>query len=222
VLGQSALPDIRPATEGVNRGTSGLEREALVEASRLAAARRLLGAGDPSVTGTRGVATRIRGRRRRRLAPACYWLFRLLLADRAGRLLTELAVPIAGWAETRPGRSFVLTRQMLSPAHPEIQRALHGQILEWLEQFGRLEKPRARVWIGREHAIAGRLRHLHARLSALLQPDLFHTPRHTAAAAQRQLVAEALASSEERLRELSDRQSPQVAGCDLLLAVSLE
>jgi superfamily II DNA or RNA helicase len=223
VLTDTELPQAERLADGGLRLLD-LREEAALEAARIVITRRLWPGTDGRPPEPGPFAARIR-RNRARWTPTAnrYWLFRLLLVDEDGRPADELSIAIGATGTRLAGRAAAITRGLLDPAQPGIQQALRVQVSEFLERASRLGEARDALWMQRERAIRARLQQRQSRLAAaLLQPGLFEAGRQRIAAAQAQMLADAVVASSVRLTEIAARRRLHADGCDLVLAVSLE
>ncbi len=150
----------------------------------------------------------------RRTSSALMWLALWLeYADCDGRLVWETISALSGNHEwTRQGSRRQI-RRLIDSSWPQIQRDArihHQRVAHLVAQSLRMSMA---LGVARERAIARDITARHARMAAdLLQPGLFDRRTERRAAAQREVVDQALAHCHDRLEELERGRSATAAG----------
>jgi superfamily II DNA or RNA helicase len=199
-----------------------LRPEAQVESLRIERARQLIAIERNPPGASRPVLTTIVRRRARFARRQCLWLFKVVYVSATGRLLWESLVPLQAEPRSVISTAPHVTRCVLDPRRPAVQRVLHDARYERLRGLRlSLERP-LRLWRDREWKLIDRLRSGDARLSsALLQPGLFDRRAEQLAASQASLLNAALLQSDDHLAALAASEHPHMDGCELAFGVVL-
>ncbi len=220
--GQTVVPEGAVQRAG-NADTSAvsLGAEGRLEAERLVVTRGLLPHSAQPVVAPRAVATRLR-RRHGFTNSHGIWLFRVTLSSASGQVIWEPA--IAFKAEFTDN---LLTgadiRERLSSEQPRLVRVLTDASQEMLRGLRQaLERPVMQSRHREEHLVA-HLRTRHARLaSSLVQRSLFDSRVERLATSRAAVLEDALSRSRNRLQEIDNLGSLEVAGCRLAIAAVID
>jgi superfamily II DNA or RNA helicase len=204
------------AGDGAEMADEGLRQIGRAEADRIEQVRRFR---EEDTQRARRPALCVVRTRRRAVQGRC-WAWRLTFTDDRGLLLWESLLPLWTWVGARHGpataRQLAAGASVLAPIVATAQSAA-------LDDVARTLRRQAAALQRREHTIRDALQDRHARLAAaLLQPGLFDRRVDRAAAAQAELLADALSRSDARLRELDALAAPRIDECRLVFAVALQ